>query len=168
MYAVIQGPMMENLLTRQNLADRWGVHTTTIDRWLREPGFPSPTKVRRRGLSWEAKAVEDWEKFHMKGRGSRHDKLLHALQTMIDEGLMSKTQAIEGGERALLAMVADLADGQPKPVQELLLRAAQKRDPKLLRDLPDPPRGLYVRALSDAWISIHRFKAELRDRETNP
>ena len=49
-------------LTKKAVARRNGVHTGTIDRWVRQGHFPRPVKLTRKGgCRWPEKVILEWE-----------------------------------------------------------------------------------------------------------
>jgi hypothetical protein len=51
---------MNEYIRAAGLKDRFGVCARTIERWIREPGFPTPL-VRRRVRFWDLDQVIAWE-----------------------------------------------------------------------------------------------------------
>lgn len=51
--------MIEQLLSKRQIAERLSVHWTTIDRWRRYRAFPAPLQVA--GLNrWKSSDIEQW------------------------------------------------------------------------------------------------------------
>lgn len=54
--------MHETYLSDQQLAARYGVHRTTLWRWVKsEPGFPKPVVLSLGCTRWKLSAIEGWE-----------------------------------------------------------------------------------------------------------
>jgi predicted DNA-binding transcriptional regulator AlpA len=50
-------------LTKKTVASRNGVHTGTLDRWVRLGRFPRPVKLSAKGgCRWPEQVILDWEK----------------------------------------------------------------------------------------------------------
>lgn len=48
------------LLTARAIAQRLGISTRTLWRWIEAGRFPQPARLSRKTLRWSAEAVEDW------------------------------------------------------------------------------------------------------------
>ena len=53
---------MTDLLTREQIAQRFGVKLRTVtDKWTKRPDFPTPARrINRRLVWWRAEDVERW------------------------------------------------------------------------------------------------------------
>ncbi len=52
-------------LTKKIVARRNGVHTGTIDRWVRQGHFPKPMKLSKKGgCRWPEAIIAAWEEAH--------------------------------------------------------------------------------------------------------
>lgn len=59
-------PAERRFLTKKTVARRNGVHTGTIDRWVRQGHFPRPVKLTHKGgCRWPEKVILDWEEAQM-------------------------------------------------------------------------------------------------------
>jgi predicted DNA-binding transcriptional regulator AlpA len=53
-------------LTKKVVARRNGVHTGTIDRWVRQGQFPHPVKLSKKGgCRWPETVITSWEQAQM-------------------------------------------------------------------------------------------------------
>lgn len=52
-------------VTDKQLAQRYGVHRTTIWRWVKESGFPTPIKLSHGCTRWSGEKVEEWDRRKM-------------------------------------------------------------------------------------------------------
>jgi len=49
-------------LSDTQLADRFGVHRTTVRRWVHtDPSFPKPVKLSPGSTRWKLEDIEQWE-----------------------------------------------------------------------------------------------------------
>ena len=48
-------------LSDKQIAEKFGVHRTTIWRWVKEGGFPKPLKLSVGCTRWPEKSIQDWE-----------------------------------------------------------------------------------------------------------
>ncbi|MGB5097320.1 MAG: AlpA family phage regulatory protein [Porticoccaceae bacterium] len=50
-----------NYLSDKQLAQRYGVHRTTLWAWVRDNGFPQPVRLSEHCTRWPLASVLDWE-----------------------------------------------------------------------------------------------------------
>ena len=55
----------------KQLAIRYGVHRTTVWRWIRNGEFPKPIKISEGCTRWRLSEVEQWESEQLKASGLR-------------------------------------------------------------------------------------------------
>jgi len=50
-----------NFFSDIQIGRKYGVHRTTIWRWIKTAGFPKPVKLSPGCTRWDEKLIEDWE-----------------------------------------------------------------------------------------------------------
>ncbi|WP_076464067.1 helix-turn-helix transcriptional regulator [Marinobacterium stanieri] len=54
----------EILLSEDQVAERYGIHRSTLWRWVQKGTFPKATRSRKGCNRWLLIDIEDWEKRH--------------------------------------------------------------------------------------------------------
>ena len=48
-------------ISDKQLAKKFGVHRTTIWRWIKDCGFPKPVQLSKGCTRWPEKSIQEWE-----------------------------------------------------------------------------------------------------------
>lgn len=63
--------MSKVYVSNSQVASRYGVHRSTLWRWLRDdPMFPRPVSLSKGCLRWRIADLEAWEEIKAAGRGA--------------------------------------------------------------------------------------------------